>query len=87
MRKGFIIGKDLEGFTERKSMNIRMLLLGFAIVLFAAIEPQAGNIVYFDDLPKTTVALPEPTTIIAGTLLLLPFLVSAFRMLRKRHTS
>ena len=36
-----------------------------------------------DDI--SLVAVPEPTTMIAGALLLLPFGASTLRMLRKNH--
>jgi hypothetical protein len=34
---------------------------------------------------ETSVAVPEPTTVIAGVLLLLPFGASMFRILRRNH--
>ena len=37
--------------------------------------------------PQTVSAVPEPTTVIAGSLLLLPFAASALRILRKNRTA
>jgi hypothetical protein len=53
----------------------------------AYIDVTSGNsiTIYGDWVPEA--AVPEPTTIIAGASMLLPFGASALRMLRKRRTA
>jgi hypothetical protein len=45
------------------------------------------NKLYLDDVSVTQTPVPEPTPIIAGALLLLPFGASALRILRKTRTA
>jgi len=49
--------------------------------------PTQGSGVNADGEPpqELLIAVPEPTTVVAGTLLLLPFAASTFRILRKKH--
>jgi hypothetical protein len=56
---------------------------GSQTVEFDFIPSQNGP-EYFDDVSMTQVAVPEPSTMIAGALLLLPFGSSAVRLLRKK---
>jgi len=47
----------------------------------------ATRISSYQDWIDTTAAVPEPTTMIAGALLLLPFGASTLRILRKNRTA
>jgi len=63
-----------------------LTLVGSAVDPYNPTSPYGNNVDYSDGMKSGTLtAVPEPSTMIAGALLLLPIGASTLRMLRKRQ--
>lgn len=70
------------GDWHQRSMNLTGLATGNYFLQMGF----AGGGTFLDNVVLDSVAVPEPTTVIAGALLLLPFGVTTLRALRKQRT-
>jgi hypothetical protein len=61
--------------------------LQLQVIKDIAISAKAGQLVGLSDVKQSFHEVPEPTTMIAGALLLLPFGASTLRILRKKQTA
>jgi len=80
----------LSGTTTGSGVDSGAIAVSWSPTVFTALVGE--NSAYYEDVTSFTiygdwVPVPEPTTIIAGALMLLPFGASAMRMLRKRQTA
>jgi len=81
----------LSGTTTGSGVDSGAIAVTWTPTVFTALVGE--NSAYYEDVNSFTIygdwvpAVPEPTTTIAGALMLLPFGASALRMLRQRQTA